>query len=125
MADLARPTLAEIRDALADLGRMLAAYRVAAGLTQHDLARLLFYSRSTVATIETGRERGTAQFWERADRVLSAAGVLSKAHAAIEHMCRARAAALARHGRKRCPACGQPVNPSDVGQGGMPRAVQA
>lgn len=62
-----------------DLGRQLAALREAARLTQTDLARRLSYSRTTIATIETGRDGTTRQFWECADRELNAGGVLVKA----------------------------------------------
>jgi WD40 repeat protein/DNA-binding XRE family transcriptional regulator len=52
-----------------DLGAHLAALREAAGYTQASLARLVGYSRSTVANAEAGQ--GAARhFWEMCDEVL-------------------------------------------------------
>lgn len=56
--------------ALAALGRELAAARRAAGHTQMTFAPLVGYSRSTVANVETGRQRVPRTFWQRCDQVL-------------------------------------------------------
>lgn len=59
-----------------ELGRQLALFRQAAGYTQEDLSCEIGYSRSTVANVEVGRQRGACDFWERCDRELDADGVL-------------------------------------------------
>ena len=60
--------------AMRDLGGRLAALREAAGHTQASLARMVGYSRSTVANAEAGQ--GAARhFWEMCDQVLGAAGL--------------------------------------------------
>lgn len=46
-----------VASAWSALGRQLAASRRAAGLSQEGLARLAEYSRSTVANVETDRQR--------------------------------------------------------------------
>lgn len=58
------------------LGRQLAELRIAAGLTQHDLAALVHYSRTTLANVETGRQQAARDFWEQSDRAVGAAGTL-------------------------------------------------
>lgn len=58
----------QIREAWQDLGQQLADWRKAAALTQHQLAALRWHSRSSIADVETGRQKATRQFWERADR---------------------------------------------------------
>jgi transcriptional regulator with XRE-family HTH domain len=68
-----------INAARIDLGRQLAALREAALMTQAALGRRLAYSRTTIASVETGQRDATRQFWERADRELNASGVLVKA----------------------------------------------
>jgi transcriptional regulator with XRE-family HTH domain len=58
-----------VAQAYRDLGARLAAMREAAGLTQASLARLVGYSRSTVANAEAGQ--GAARhFWEMCDDAL-------------------------------------------------------
>ncbi|MGH3319271.1 MAG: helix-turn-helix domain-containing protein [Streptosporangiaceae bacterium] len=47
----------DITDARRALGKRLAAYRRAAGLNQKRLAPITGYGRSTVANVETGRQR--------------------------------------------------------------------
>jgi transcriptional regulator with XRE-family HTH domain len=66
------------------LGRRLAAYRKSAGLRQEELASLVQYGRSSVANVETGRQKGSTAFWRRCDEVLGAAGVLMAAYDATE-----------------------------------------
>ena len=63
-----------------DLGERLAEYREAANLTQHQLAPLIYYGRSTVANAETGRQLAARVFWERCDDVLHASGALVAAY---------------------------------------------
>ena len=55
-----------------ELGRQLAALRRAAGLTQHQLAGLTGFSRSTVSLAEIGRESHAHQLWEACDKALDA-----------------------------------------------------
>ena len=58
------------------LGRQLAELRTAAGLTQHDLAAQVHYSRTTLANVETGRQQAARDFWEQSDRAVGADGAL-------------------------------------------------
>src|SRR5690349_5607969 len=58
------------------LGARLAGLRVAAGHTQEVLARATFYGRSSIANIETGRQRAPREFWARCDTVLASDGSL-------------------------------------------------
>jgi transcriptional regulator with XRE-family HTH domain/tetratricopeptide (TPR) repeat protein len=71
-------------NARAELGAELAAYRRAAGCTQARLAQLTGYSRSTIANVETGRQRVPRNFWERADAVLRTGGTLATGHDGLE-----------------------------------------
>src|SRR5205823_4575179 len=73
-----------ILDARRVLGRQLAAHRQAAGLRQEQLAPLVHYGRSSVANVETGRQKGSPAFWQRCDEVLDAGGVLVAAYEATE-----------------------------------------
>ena len=66
------------------LGAEPAAYRRAANYTQAALARLTGCSRSTIANVETGHQRVSRDFWERADEVLRTGGVLAHGHDDIE-----------------------------------------
>ncbi|MFI0791597.1 helix-turn-helix domain-containing protein [Micromonospora rubida] len=66
----------QIRDLQKALGRQLAHWRKAAGMTQAALARRTAYSRSSVANVEIGRNTIPRGFWERADRELRAEGTL-------------------------------------------------
>nr|MDT0659782.1 helix-turn-helix transcriptional regulator [Micromonospora sp. DSM 115978] len=66
----------EITAARHALGRRLAHLRKAAGHTQHGLARLVQYGRSTVANTEIGRQHPERPFWTRCDTVLRTGGVL-------------------------------------------------
>ncbi|WDZ82670.1 helix-turn-helix domain-containing protein [Micromonospora cathayae] len=59
------------------LGRLLAQLRRNAGHTQHALARLVQYGRSSVANTETGRQYPERPFWTRCDQVLRTGGVLT------------------------------------------------
>lgn len=59
------------------LGRRLAHLRRAAGHTQHGLARLVRYGRSSVANTEIGRQHPERPFWTRCDEALRTGGVLT------------------------------------------------
>jgi DNA-binding XRE family transcriptional regulator len=58
---------------LRELGHQLAALHRAAGLTQHQLAELTSFSRTTVSLAEVGRESHARQFWEACDKALEPA----------------------------------------------------
>ncbi len=60
-----------------DLGRQLAALRRASGLTQHGLAAVAGFSRSTVSLAEIGRQSQARDFWEACDKALDTGGVLT------------------------------------------------
>ncbi len=67
------PELAEQQRAL---GRHLAALREAAGLYQTDIARAVPCHRTTVTHAEAGSQLPDTDFWETADRVVTANGAL-------------------------------------------------
>ncbi|WP_327652005.1 helix-turn-helix transcriptional regulator [Micromonospora aurantiaca] len=58
------------------LGVRLAQLRRAAGYNQHSFAPLTGYARSTIANVETGRQRAPREFWQRCDELVGAAGSL-------------------------------------------------
>lgn len=58
------------------LGQYLAALRKAAGLYQTDIARAVPCHRTNVAHAEAGSQLPDSHFWETADRVVDAKGVL-------------------------------------------------
>jgi transcriptional regulator with XRE-family HTH domain len=60
-----------------ELGRQLAALRREAGLTQHDLAALAGFSRTTVSLAEIGRQSQAREFWQACDKALDAGGALT------------------------------------------------
>jgi DNA-binding XRE family transcriptional regulator len=66
------------------LGQQLAAYRRAVGLKQEELAPLVHYCRSSVANIETGRQKGSQDFWQCCDAILGANGTLLAAYESTE-----------------------------------------
>ena len=70
--------LSQADEAWRALGRQLSACRKAVGLSQERLAALADYSRSTIANVETGRQRVGADFWARCDDVLGTAGALRR-----------------------------------------------
>lgn len=77
--------IVEIRRAL---GRQLASFRKAAGLSQADLGRSTAYHRSTVAHIESGTGRADeTRFWDTVDKLTHAAGTLV---AEFAHLCAAK-----------------------------------
>ena len=72
------------------LGRRLAQLRGGAGLTQGALAQRLSYSRSTLANVETGRQRVPREFWVRCDALLASGSQLTDSYdraadAALRH----------------------------------------
>jgi transcriptional regulator with XRE-family HTH domain len=60
-----------------ELGRQLAALRRQAGLTQHALATLTGFSRSTVSLAEIGRQSQAREFWQACDETLGTGSALS------------------------------------------------
>jgi transcriptional regulator with XRE-family HTH domain len=76
-----------------DLGAQLSLFRQAARLTQAELSGRVYCDRSTLAHIEKGRSRGSAQFWEAADRVTAADGALLAAFNQLESVREQHAAA--------------------------------
>jgi DNA-binding XRE family transcriptional regulator len=80
-----------------ELGRQLAALRREAGLTQHALADLIGFSRTTVSVAEIGRPSQARELWLTCDKMLDTGGVLAAGADQIEAVRRAeqRAAALA------------------------------
>ncbi|MFV2104599.1 helix-turn-helix domain-containing protein [Micromonospora sp. LOL_024] len=85
----------EIAAARHALGRHLAHLRKDAGHTQHALARLVQYGRSSVANTETGRQHPERSFWSRCDAVLRTGGVLTAEYdriADLDHQHRHRPA---------------------------------
>jgi transcriptional regulator with XRE-family HTH domain len=85
----------DIATAQADLGRQLAVRRVGGGLSQAALAPLTGYSRSTVANVETGRQRVPRDFWQRCDQALGCDGELITAFDRFEADRRAAQASAA------------------------------
>jgi tetratricopeptide (TPR) repeat protein len=63
-----------------ELGRQLAASRQAAGLSQHGLAALADYSRSTIANVETGRQHVPRRFWQSCDSALGTGTALARGY---------------------------------------------
>lgn len=80
----------EITTARRALGRHLAHLRKATGHTQHRLARLVQYARSSVANTETGRQHPERSFWTRCDTVLRTGGVLTAEYDRIAGLNRQR-----------------------------------
>jgi DNA-binding XRE family transcriptional regulator len=80
----------QISEARRALGRRLAAFRQAADYGQEEFAPLVHYSRSSLANVEIGRQKGTLAFWRLCDEVLGTAGVLAADFAGIEALERRR-----------------------------------
>lgn len=76
------------------LGRHLAMLRRAAGHTQSTLAPLIHYHRSTIANVETGRQRVDRAFWARCDELLNTGGVLTRQYEQINSTARQRVMAM-------------------------------
>ncbi|MEV0003411.1 helix-turn-helix transcriptional regulator [Micromonospora sp. NPDC050980] len=66
----------EIITARRALGRHLAHLRKTADLTQHGLAPLVRYARSSIASTETGLQYPDRMFWRRCDTALRTGGAL-------------------------------------------------
>lgn len=82
------------------LGQQLTALREAAGKVQQQVARRTGYSRSSVTHAEAGRQLLTPEFWQTADELLEAKGVLLASYERVrrakqEYEARAREAELA------------------------------
>jgi len=60
----------------ASLGKRLKTWRLAAGLSQQQLASRIGYSRSAVAGAESSGQGRARDFWVRCDAVIGAGGVL-------------------------------------------------
>src|SRR5487761_150284 len=71
------PEPAAIRLLRRELGRELANRRRAVGFTQAQLARKVGYSRSTVSTVESGRQDVPRRFWEACDELFGASGAMA------------------------------------------------
>ncbi|WP_233166702.1 helix-turn-helix domain-containing protein [Micromonospora sp. Rc5] len=69
-------TSGQVAEQRKDLGRQLAGWRAAVGMTQAQLAKQICYSRSTLANAETGRDMSVRGFWCDADDVVGANGAL-------------------------------------------------
>ena len=97
------------------LGAELAAYRTAAGFNQDRLAELTSYSRSTIANVETGRQKVRRPFWERADTALRTGGVLASAYDEMQASLRQHRQAAARQvsaaRQMRLPQAGESEHP--------------
>ena len=74
-----------IAQAWRSLGRQLAASRQALGFSQEELARLINFSRSTVANVETGRQHVPLRFWMNCDEALQTTGeALARCYGEVE-----------------------------------------
>jgi DNA-binding XRE family transcriptional regulator len=80
----------DIRSAQEALGARLRAFRQATGYSQHEFAKLVFTSRSSVANIETGRQNGDREFWQRCDALTHASGALLSAYDDLGDLVRRR-----------------------------------
>jgi Helix-turn-helix domain len=96
--------ITEVRRAL---GRQLAVYRQAVGLSQHQFAPLTHYDRSTVATVEVGRQNVPRTFWERAGAALGTGGSLTARYDEFMLLVREQ---------RRESAIGRPVHPIEFGE---------
>jgi len=82
-----------------DLGARLATLREAAGYTQTSLARLVGYSRSTVANAEAGQGAGR-HFWQMCDQALGDSAGFAGLCDEIRALRRQRQGAVAEAGRR-------------------------
>jgi transcriptional regulator with XRE-family HTH domain len=81
--DMAREPepIAELRRSL---GARLATFRLAAELTQGQLAKIVICDRTAIVHIEKGRSRGDERFWQTVDDACHAGGVLLAAYLELE-----------------------------------------
>ncbi|MGH3770336.1 MAG: helix-turn-helix transcriptional regulator [Pseudonocardiaceae bacterium] len=103
-------------------GKQLAGLRGAANLTQYEFAKLVGFSRSTVANIERGRQHPSPAFCRKSDEVLSTGGVLRAALDELEELRREahREAAASAQDERRDLVGTQPV-PEATNRGGTGR----
>lgn len=89
------PTLGSVQDDMArepeavaelrrSLGSQLATFRLAADLTQGQLAKVAYCDRTTVVHIEKGRARADERFWRAVDIACDAGGALVAAYLELE-----------------------------------------
>src|SRR3954451_10920481 len=67
------------------LGSELRRHRVAAGLTQSRLAKLINYSEGMISNVETAQKVPRRDFVERCDQALSTGGALMVLHGLLKH----------------------------------------
>lgn len=113
-------TIAELRRSL---GAQLATFRLAAELTQGQLAKIAICDRTTLVHIEKGRARADERFWRAVDGACDAGGALVAAYleleaAKAEHEQRERDQRLASVRAKAPELRGQP-GAQAPGSGGM------
>lgn len=96
------------------LGRRLADFRQAAGYGQAELAPLVHYSRSSLANVEVGRQKGSRDFWQACDALLDTGGVLLAGFVDIEAMVRQRRQQAARRPSQPGALDHDDVHPSDT-----------
>lgn len=75
---------ADIAELRRVLGERLATFRRAADITQAQLASATYVDRTTVSHIEKGRARADSAFWQTADQVTAAGGLLLTAYQQFE-----------------------------------------
>lgn len=111
-----------------DLGRQLAGWRAAAGMTQAQLAKRICYSRSTLANAETGRDMSIRGFWCDADDVVGANGALLAAFDQVAALVRdfheQRASARDRERRQRAARLIAPTIQAQPSAPAEPRRCQ-
>ena len=117
-----------VDDVWVTLGQQLAASRHAAGLSQHRLASLAEYSRSTIANAETGRQHDPRGLWGRGDEALGTGTALARGYDEVAAAQRRRHigdAVAAQHARAIIGAGLQAgaVEPSEAHGGDMSSAV--
>jgi DNA-binding XRE family transcriptional regulator len=74
----------QVQAAWRALGRQLYAHRRARGLSQEQLAQLIHYSRSSIANVETGRQKVPRRFWANCDEALATGETLARTHDEIQ-----------------------------------------
>lgn len=79
-------TREQIEAARKDLGRRLADMRKSAELSQVELGRLVGYTRSAIANVETGRENTPRAFWAHCDQLFGANGTLLAAYDQVDRL---------------------------------------
>jgi tetratricopeptide (TPR) repeat protein len=93
---VAVPEPDEVVQARQALGRQPALYRQAAGYSQHQLAPLTLYGRSTIANVEVGRQNVPRSFSAACDAVLHTGGLLAAEYDELQRLA-ARAKVSAAH----------------------------